>query len=715
MPVENKDRVLQRQQQKYAALECQYKEESQRLSTALAALQAEQEKYHVLQQQVAEKNKQLKQLIHWIESLKVDIHSIFNSFTWKSGDFLTQLVLKVLFKKAGSTAKDHIDETLNAITANTINTEDTPVPSSTTAVHTPAAPIPAMGTADYATWIANYDSVTPAQIERIEQHIDTWEKPPLISIILSTDNPAEHYLHETLASISQQLYPHWELCIIDNASTASHVKPLLESYAEKDIRMTCHYQSEKTTQSTIYNMALNKVTGEFVSFVKQGDVLASTALFWVADALQHHDEISLCYVDEDKVDPQGQRCEPHFKPDWNPDLFLSSPFIQHLAIYKTALVKKIEGFRVEYDGAHENDLILRIIESIPTTQIYHIPRVLYHWRDIAEQAQKTHHIRVTQKAIQDYLNRHHKKATVTASTALSDTFYIQYSIPSPPPLVSLLIYCDNNKLGNLKNCLQHLIEKTAYAHYEILIVMNQSDKLSKELMSFIATLENKANIRIIQLPDSPDNEAEIYNKAVEQAQGDLIGLLSVETEVINTEWLTEMVSHAIRPEVGAVGARLWHSNDTLYHAGIMIGINKSAGYTHQRFKQHTTGYQGRTHLIQNYSAVSAACMVMQKSYFMTVGGFSSLSLKKYLYDVDLCLKIQKLNLRIVWTPYADLYHHTGQPRQDSVVEKMQYEEEKNYLRNHWEDFYKHDPAYSPNLTLHSEDFSYAWPPRVPLF
>jgi len=708
------DRILQRQQQKYDALADQYKQERERLAATLAALQAEQEKSQLLQHQIAEKNKQLQQLITWIESLKIDIHSIFNSFTWKSGSLLTQVLLKVLFKKAGTTAKDHIEDTLATITAPPIDIDNKPVLPSIQSVQTSPA-LPAMGTADYATWIANYDSPTTAQLTRLEKRIEAWENPPLISLIIITDNTPEQALQDILESVSQQLYPHWELCIIDNASTAPHVKILLEEYAAKDIRITCHYQTEQTTQSSIYNSVLNSVTGQFISFMTEEYVLAPTALFWVAEALHNNSDISLCYGDEDKLDQTGQRCEPYFKPDWNPDLFLSSPFIRHLVVYNTALVKKVGSFRAEYDGAQDNDLILRIIDTISPSQIHHIPRVLCHWLDTATPEQKNHHTVMNQKVIQDYLNHHNKMATVTESSLVSGAFQIQYAVPTSAPLVSLLIH-SHNDLVSLKNCIQHLIEKTTYNNYEILILVHRSEEPdTTTLTPLLETLATEDKIRIIYHTCATNNTADIYNKAVEQAQGDIIGFLSADTEVINSEWLTEMVSHAIRPEVGLVGARLWYPNDTLHHAGIVIGINKSIGYGHQRFKRDNIGYQGRAALVQNYSAVSGACMVMQKACFIAAGGFNSEHLKSNVYDVDLCLKIQQLNLRVVWTPYAEFYHHTKHLEQDSVEQKMQSEEEKNYLRTHWKQFFKHDPAYNPNLSLNAEDFSYAWPPRVPLY
>ena len=722
--LESKSQVLESKSQalenKIQALEKQYNDDKNQLSSLLST---EKEKQSTLHRQLEDKESHLRQLNQWLNGLSVDIQSIFNSFTWKSGNILTQTILKLLFKQAGRTAKDHIEETLIAVAQYSPNSSAIPPspaassPTSTPAAPQSAPPMSTMGTRDYATWIKNYDSLTKKQVKRLEKNYQAWPYQPLISIIFPTYNTPENYLREALDSVCQQIYPHWELCIADDASTQPHVKTVLEEYAAKDSRIKVTFRSENGHISAASNSALELTTGDFIAFLDHDDTLAPHALYWVAEDMQNYPDACLWYSDEDKLDTSGQRCDPYFKSDWNPDLFLSHNLITHLAVYKASLIQELEGLREGYEGAQDYDLVLRVIDQITPAQIRHIPRILYHWRVLegstaSNPEQKPYAIIAAEKAIQNYLDRNDIAATVTESPLVSGTLRVRYHLPSTPPLVSLIIPTYNG-YDILKTCIDSILEKTDYPNYEILIIDNNSD--DPATLEYMEILETEGKARIIDYP-YPFNYADMNNKAVEYAQGEIIGLLNNDLEVINTGWLTEMVSHAVRPEVGIVGARLWYPNNTLQHAGVLIGIGGSAGHAHKGFDSASLGYCGRAALIQNYSAVTGACMLMRKPCFYAAGGLNAEHLKVALNDVDLCLKMNQLNLRVVWTPYAELYHHESISRgyEDTPEKKARYEGEKAYMREHWGAFFANDPAYSPNLTLDAEDFSYAWPPRVPL-
>jgi GT2 family glycosyltransferase len=373
------------------------------------------------------------------------------------------------------------------------------------------------------------------------------------------------------------------------------------------------------------------------------------------------------------------------------------------------------GFREGYEGAQDYDLALRAIEHLTPAQICHIPRVLYHWRTIdgstAKDAdEKPYAIIAAQQAIREHLTRCNIEAEVMEAPDLPGTIRVQYTLPSQLPLVSLIIPTRNN-LELLHRCIESIANKTDYDPIELLIINNNSD--DPATLTYLRQLEANNQARIIDYPQ-PFNYADMNNKAVEYAQGEIIGLINNDVEVINSEWLSEMVSHLLRPEVGIVGARLWYPNDTLQHAGVILGMGGVAGHAHKGLPRGNPGYFNRANLIQSFSAVTGACLIMQKSNFLAVGGLDAEHLSIAFNDIDLCLKIREQSLRIVWTPYAELYHHESASRgyEDTPEKMVRFEKECLYMKKRWGNLLLTDPAYNPNLTLETQDFALAWPPRV---
>jgi glycosyltransferase involved in cell wall biosynthesis len=571
---------------------------------------------------------------------------------------------------------------------------------------------------NYRHWINNYDTLNTSVIKKMEHVMLQWGNKPIISIIMPTYNTDERWLRKAIDSVLNQIYPHWELCIADDASTSPHVADILREYAQKDSRIKLVFRTENGHISEASNSALALATGHYITFLDHDDMLSQHALFWVVEDMQQYPNHKMWYSDEDKVNESDERYEPYFKCDWNPDLFLSHNLVTHLAVYHADLIREVGGLRKGYEGAQDYDLVLRVIEKISPAEIRHIPRILYHWRAIQGSTatspdEKPYALLAAQKAIGEFLQRKGiQNAEVSENPEIQGTIRVKYPIPDPAPLVSLIIPTRNG-LHLLQRCVESILAKTLYRKFEIIIIDNESD--DPETLAYFQQLEKENQARIISYPH-PFNYADMNNMAVEFAQGELIGLLNNDLEVINPEWLGEMVSHAIRPEIGVVGARLWYPNETLQHAGVVLGIGGCAGHAHKGFKRGDVGYFGRAALIQNYSAVTGACLLVRKTIFVQVGGLNAEHLKVAFNDVDFCLKTLQLAVRCLWTPFAELYHHESASRgyEDTPEKVARFEKERHYLREQWPQYIIADPNYSPNLTLDAEDFSYCWPPRLPL-
>jgi len=568
-------------------------------------------------------------------------------------------------------------------------------------------------TRDYSTWIYQYDTLTDKTRAKMRQIADEFTHKPLISVIMPCYNPKPEWLKEAIESVRRQIYPHWELCIADDASTDPAIRPMLEDYSHRDARIRVVFRESNGHVSAASNSALALATGEYVALLDHDDLLAEQALFWVAEAVNQHPNAGLIYSDEDKINESGQRFGPYFKCDWNYDLFLSQNMIAHLGVYKAELLRKIDGFREGLEGAQDYDLALRCIEQLKASQIIHVPRVLYHWRThqasaaMPDQAQPYALV-----AAQRTLNEHLARKGISAQAELHPdcNFYrVRYALPKPAPLVTLIIPTRNG-LHLIRQCLSSILKKTDYPNYEILIIDNGSD--DPQTLRYFDIIKSDPRFCILR-DDRPFNYSAINNRAVQAARGDLVGLINNDIEVINSEWLTEMVSIALQPGVGAVGARLWYPDNTLQHGGVILGLGRVAGHSHKHLPKGHPGHMGRAMLQQSFSAVTAACLVVRRSIFLEVGGLEEENLKVAFNDVDFCLRVRKAGYRNVWTPFAEAYHHESATRYEDTSEKRaRLAGEARYLQKRWGSLLLNDPAYSPNLTLDHVDFSYAWPPRV---
>ncbi|MBE7537350.1 MAG: glycosyltransferase [Opitutaceae bacterium] len=565
----------------------------------------------------------------------------------------------------------------------------------------------------YERWAATYDTHTRESLEGLRRHVDSLAARPLISIVMPVYHQKpedEKWLRQAIGSVINQAYPHWELCIADDASPAAHVKPLLEAFSRNDPRIRTVFRSQNGHISAASNSALEIATGEFVALLDHDDELAPHALYEVAALLSARPDTDLVYSDEDKIDEEGRRHEPYFKPDFLPDLFVGQNYLSHLSVYRTDIVRAVGGFRAGYEGSQDWDLALRVTERSSPGRIRHIPKVLYHWRAIPGStamllSEKNYPIEAARRALADHFSRIGE--SVELSPVPGDHWRAKRTIPDPAPLVSLIIP-SRNSLKLLSRCVDTILAKTDYPNFEILIVDNGSD--DSDTLAYLRKIARE-NVSVLRY-DTPFNYSAINNHGVKHARGEIIGLLNNDLEVIHGDWLREMVSQVVRPAIGCVGAMLYYPNETIQHAGVIVGLGGVAGHGFRDYPRGTEGRFNRARLVQNYSSVTAACLLVRRSVFEQVGGLDE-GLAVAFNDIDFCLNVQAAGYRNLWTPFAELYHHESASRgaEDTPEKHERFRREVETMLQRWKAQIEHDPAYNPNLTLELTDFSLAAPPR----
>lgn len=569
---------------------------------------------------------------------------------------------------------------------------------------------------EYRFWTEQYDTLTKSDRALIADKIAWLPARPKISVVMPVYNPNTTHLRRAIESVKTQLYTNWELCIADDASVNPEVRRVLVEAERGDHRIRVLFRDQRGHIAHASNSALSLATGDFLALLDHDDELAEHALYRVVEELATHPEAVVIYTDDDKIDESGNRFSPQFKPDWNPDLMCTQNLISHLGVYRAEYVTRVGGFQPGLEGAQDYDLALRIVELVDPSLIRHIPEVLYHWRAVPgsvshDPRHKRYAYEAARKALKLHLDRQGEAASVTEGHTFT-IHRVHYHLPSPPPLVSLIIPT-RDRVDLLRVCIESLIHKTRYPSFELLIVDHESEEPGTR--AYLSQLRSgwPQNVRVLPYHGA-FNFSRMMNRAAQQANGDILVFLNNDVEVINSEWLTEMVAHAIRPQIGAVGAKLYYPNDTIQHAGVVLNVHGLPTHAFKGFPREAPGYLGRLWRIQNYSAVTGACMALRRQVFAEVGGFDEKHLPVAYNDIDLCLRLGELGYRVLWTPYAELYHHesaTLGPAQ--APERMaQQRREEDYFRHRWKPLLQHDPAYNPNLTVGSTDFSLAFPPRV---
>ncbi|HDR2365872.1 MULTISPECIES: glycosyltransferase family 2 protein [Enterobacter cloacae complex] len=561
---------------------------------------------------------------------------------------------------------------------------------------------------DYEEWIETVETPSLPDKGDVKVILETMQKPPLISVVMPVYNPEEVYLRACIDSVLEQSYPYWELCIADDKSPKEHVQRVLREYEAKDPRVKVVYRQQNGHISAASNSALQIAIGEFVALLDHDDALPEHALLFMAQTIHSQPNARILYSDEDKLNAKGERFEPHFKSDWNPDLFFSQNYVSHLGVYHHDLLKKISGFRLGVEGSQDQDLLLRCLPHVQADQIVHIPRVLYHWRTVEgstalASGEKSYTTDAGIKALQDYFATRQPGVKVEAGR-VPNTYRVCYPIPEPAPLVSLLIPTRDRR-SLTETAVRSILEKSTYTNYEILILDNGS--VEAETLEFFSQIQEEDHRVKVLAYDYPFNYSAINNFGARHAKGTIIGLINNDIEVINPEWLTEMVSHSLRPEIGCVGAKLYYPNDTLQHGGVILGIGGVANHSHKHFSRTHPGYFARLVCTQNYSAVTAACLLIRKEIFDAVEGLDEENLKVAFNDVDFCLKVREAGYRNLWTPYAELYHYESISRgiEDSPEKIARFTGEVDFMKAKWGTHLEIDPFYSQNLTKTKEDFS----------
>ncbi|HEY3663920.1 MAG TPA: glycosyltransferase family 2 protein [Chthoniobacterales bacterium] len=564
----------------------------------------------------------------------------------------------------------------------------------------------------YQEWLKRFATIDPVGLRRELRQI---KEQPLVSVLVPVYNPNLDLLDAAIASVRDQIYERWELCLADDASDDPSVRPRLEQAAASEPRIKLTFREQNGHIAACTNSALQLATGSWCALLDQDDLLTEDALAQFALELDRHPDAGLIYSDEDKIDEAGTRSSPYFKSDWNPELFLGQNFVNHLGLYRTDLVRQVGGFRKGFEGSQDYDLVLRCVEQLEPRQIRHIPRVLYHWRMVtgsvaAAPDAKPYAREAARRAISEHLERRGIVGKVEASPGNSEAHRVVYSLGDNLPRVSIIVpFRDRVEL--LQRCLESIRAHTEYPDYEFVLVDNASQE--KNTLDFLKDLEHRGETRVLQ-DDGPFNFSRLTNRGAAAATGQILLFLNNDIEATEPDWLREMVSHAARPEVGAVGARLWFLDGTVQHGGVILGLGGVAGHAFPHLKRGRGGYFSRAQLQQNISAVTGACLAVRKELFEKIGPFDETNLSISFNDIDFCLRLSAAGYRNVWTPFANLIHAESASRghQPTKKEQTHFVKEATFMQRKWGFELLHDPSYNPNLSLNLPGFELAVPPRV---
>mgnify|MGYP005779088985 FL=1 len=554
----------------------------------------------------------------------------------------------------------------------------------------------------YGPW---FEKHKPSAEELERQRRKKWKNPPLISVAVPAYRTPPGFLEQMILSVKEQTYPHWELCIVNASRGEDGMEQVLGRYAGGDERIRVKNLEENLGIAGNTNEALEMARGEFVGLLDHDDLLAPQALFRIAEALTADPQADAVYTDEDKVTTDlSEHFQPHFKPDFNLDLLRSNNYITHFFVVRTRLARKAGGFRREFDGAQDYDFIFRCTEE--AKKVLHVPEVLYHWRThkastADNPASKMYAFEAGKRAIEAHLVRCGQEGTVSLRKDLG--FYrVEYPVQGEA-LVSILIPNRDQK-ETLEKCLNSIWEKSTYNNYEILIVENNSS--SPEIFDYYREIEKRPGVRILTWKEG-FNYSAINNFGEKSAAGDYLLFLNNDVEVINPRWIEELLGNCQRKEVGIVGAKLYYPDDTIQHAGTVIGIGGIAGHAFLNMPRSRTGYLHKASLQMDLSAVTAACMMMKRQVFKQLGGFEE-RLSVAFNDVDLCLRTVQAGYLVVYNPEVELYHYESKSRgaEDSEEKVRRFQEEIEFMRCRWMDLLKKgDPYYNRNLTLSKWNYS----------
>jgi len=544
---------------------------------------------------------------------------------------------------------------------------------------------------------------SPSSKELLRQQKTKFKYQPLISIIVPVYNVDPSFLEECIASVKNQTYQNWQLCLADDASSNPKIKEILQKHASADQRIVFTIRPENGHISAASNSALELANGEFIALLDHDDTLAPQALFKVVQLLNKQHDIDFIYSDEDKIDPDSNYIEPSFKPDFSLDMLLSTNYICHFSIIRKRLVDQIGAFRLGFEGSQDYDLFLRVASA--TNKIQHIPDILYHWRKVpgstaAVYSDKSYANTASIRALTDYLSSHKINASVENGLQ-PGTFRINYKIKGNP-LVSIIIP-SKNKQDFLKTCIDSILNKSTYSNYEILIVDTGSDE--KSAKDYLKLISHKSKIKVINW-SKEFNFSEINNFATTHSRGDYLLFLNNDTQVITPDWIEALLSQAQRSEIGAVGCKLVYPNQTLQHAGVLLGVGGIANHSYYRMPDLVSQpfpQLNSKDMIRNYLAVTGACLMISKSKFNQIKGFDPDYAFAY-NDIDLCLRLIQKGYHNLYTPYAKLFHFESTTINTNRNQEI-FLQEQELFKSKWQQYIDSDPFYNPNLSRTQTDCS----------
>lgn len=554
------------------------------------------------------------------------------------------------------------------------------------------------------TALTNTPLFTEEELEA--QRTEVFPRSIKFSIVVPLYNTPEKFLHEMIRSVIDQTYADWELCMADGSDEAhGNVERICRQYMRKDLRIKYQRLEENLGISGNTNACLEMATGDYIGLFDHDDLLHPAALHEVMRAICEQDA-DFIYTDENTFHekPEDAFC-PHFKPDYAPDTLRSYNYICHFTVFSRELLDEVGNFRREFDGSQDYDMVLRLTEK--ASKIVHIPEILYFWRahsgsTAGDISAKPYTMDAARRALGEHLDRVGLVGEVEDSS-IPSTYRIKYTI-SGCPKVSIVIP-NMDHADTLRTCISSILEKTTYENFEIVIIENNSRK--EETFAYYDELKTDPRIQIVTC-EGKFNYSAINNFGVrEAATGEYILLLNNDIEVITPDWLQEMLMFAQRSDVGAVGAMLYYPDDTIQHAGVILGIGGVAGHAHKYFPRGDFGYMSRATIAQDLSVVTAACVMLPRTVWDELGGLDE-TFEVAFNDVDLCMRIRKAGYLIVWTPYAELYHYESKSRgaEDTPEKKKRFEGEVRRFQARWKsELAAGDPYYNPNLTLVREDFS----------
>jgi O-antigen biosynthesis protein len=553
----------------------------------------------------------------------------------------------------------------------------------------------------YSTWVSRYDTLRNRDRASIKRQITDLRLTPNILILMRLLEADPPFLREAIGSVVAQLYPHWQLRITTVAEVGAGTLTVLDNFVDADPRIT-------VVEEVVSGTAIDLTSIDWLTVMSPDDLLPAHALYMIAVEINRQPETDIIYSDEDKIDVNGERYDPYFKPDWNPALLQSQNYLGHLVTYRAPLVEGVGGFSGGSDGGQDYYLALRITSQVASSRIRHIPHVLYHARDLSPQEKQLWENDLVHALGAYFASMNDEVAIVNGKSA--GFWRVKRPLPEPAPCVSLIVPT-RDRIELLRPCIDGLLWRTQYPNLEIIVVDNESREPAT--LTYFEELKRESRVSVIQ-SNGPFNFSALNNRAASVAKGELLGLINNDIEVIEPSWLEEMVSQAVQPEVGAVGAKLYYSDDTIQHGGVILGLGGIAGHSHRHVPRDAVGYCGRLQLVQDVSCTTAACLLVWKRIFEELGGFDEIHLPVAFNDIDLCLKIREAGYRLIWTPYAELYHRESASRGSDLAPQHfdRFSREKAYVVSRWGDLLERDPFHNPNLTLDDEVFSLASPPRT---